>query len=113
MTVALFKLQFHIDSVVRYLESTHIRAHRDVKKFKKRLSYLPNNILDLEIHGYVYGSPQKLNVNNSKASFLASFDYGKHLFSAKHINKFRKVMIKGLRRGNTILFDPHVVSFCT
>ena len=111
-TAALFKLQFHIDSIVWYLGGTHTGSHRDVQRIRQRLYHLPSDVLDRLIHGYVYGSPKKINATNSEANFLAYFDYGDHLSCAKHIDEYRKVMIKDSRRGNSILFDPRALPFC-
>ena len=111
-SAAVFQHGFSIEDTVRYIGGPHIGAHRDLTAIRQRLQAgVEPALLDQVIHQFEYGAPQQVHGYSSNENFMEYFHYGNHKLCATHSKKFRQVMLKDSRRGNTLLIDILLLLF--
>ena len=111
-SAALFQSGFHVEDTVRYIGGPHIGAHRNPDAIRKRLTAgVEPATLDRVISQFVYGAPKKVHGVSSNANFMEYFKYGNHSSCDIHKDKFKEVMLKDSRQGNTMLVDLRLLLF--
>ena len=111
-SAAVFQHGFHIEDTVRYIGGPHIGAHRDLGAIRQRLQAgVEPELLNQVIHQYEYGAPQQVHGYSSNENFREYRAYGNHSSCDIHEEKFKQVMLKDSRRGNTLLLDKNLLMF--
>ena len=111
-SAVVFQNRFNIEDTVRYIGGPHIGAHRDLPAIRQRLQAdVEPELLDQVIHQYEYGAPQQVHGYSSNENFLQYRTYGNHSSCDIYKKKFKQVMLKDSRRGNTLLLDKKLLIF--
>lgn len=111
-SAAVFQNRFNIEDTVRYIGGPHIGAHRNLDEIRRRLQAgVEPALLDQVIHQFEYGAPQQVHGYSSNENFQQYRHYGNHSSCDIHKEKFKQVMLKDSRRGNTLLLDSKLLMF--
>ena len=97
---------------MQYIGGPHIGAHRDITAIRRRLQTgVEPAFLDQVILQFVYGAPQQVHGYSSNDNFMEYCHYRNYSSCNIHEEKFRQVMLKDSRRGNTLLLDKSLLIF--
>lgn len=92
------------------LEGPHIAGQHNLKRNSQRWGVDPT-VLNNVIHTFVYDTPNEVNGHGSEENFQKCLKQGDHMSAEKKEAKYKTVMVKDTKRGNTILVNLNLFQY--